>query len=131
MDGLPGRHLRPVRRGSATTWDSNAAAMATLGLTAIGATAPVDPTTWFQSVRGTDGGWAPSRRRRPRRRTRLDRSGDRRAGGPGHVPDDTAYATLRSFQISSPLTVADQAFVYQWPWDASPAVPSMARRSIR
>jgi len=44
----------------------------------------------------------------------------------GHVPDDTAYAKLRSFQILEPAPVADRgAFVYQWPWDASPAVPSI------
>ncbi|HRW41035.1 MAG TPA: hypothetical protein P5193_05755 [Microthrixaceae bacterium] len=112
------------------TWtykDSNAAAMATLGLTAIGATAPVDPTTWFQSVRGTDGGWGafPPASTTP---SDADSTGLVIAAleALGHVPDDTAYAKLRSFQILEPAPVADRgAFVYQWPWDASPAVPSI------
>lgn len=40
--------------------DSNGSAFAVLGLSAVGATANVDPAGWFNARRGNDGGWGTS-----------------------------------------------------------------------
>ncbi|MBS1837144.1 MAG: hypothetical protein JST64_05550 [Actinobacteria bacterium] len=107
-----------------STWtykDSNGSAMAALGLTAVGATAPVDPSGWFTSVRGSDGGWGAF----PAGATTqsdADSTGLVIAAlkALGHDPDESAYAALRSFQLGDTAAVADRgAFFYKSP-DHSP-----------
>lgn len=95
--------------------DSNGSAMAALGLAAVGANAPIDPTTWFQSVRGNDGGWGafPASATTP---SDADSTGLVIAAleALGHTPDAAAYASLRSFQLGDAAPVADRgAFFYQ------------------
>ena len=100
------------------TWtykDSNGSAMAALGLSAVGASAPVDPTTWFQAVRGNDGGWGAF----PAGKTTAsdaDSTGLVIAAleALGHVPDESAYVALRSFQLGDAAPVANRgAFFFQ------------------
>ncbi len=100
------------------TWtfkDSNGSAMAALGLTAVGATAPVDPSTWLTSVRGDDGGWGafPAGATTP---SDANSTGLVIAAlkALGHDPDESAYAALRSFQLGDTAAEADRgAFSYQ------------------
>lgn len=100
------------------TWtykDSNGAAMAAMGLAAVGATAHVDPVSWFQSVRGNDGGWGafPAGATTP---SDADSTGLVIAAleALGHAPDESAYTSLRSFQLGDTAPVADRgAFFFQ------------------
>lgn len=100
------------------TWtykDSNGSAMAVLGLSAVGATAPADPANWFDSVRGDDGGWGafPAG---PTTVSDADSTGLVIAAleSLGDAPDESAYTALRSFQLGSSAPAADQgAFTWQ------------------
>jgi hypothetical protein len=48
----------PVDPASFSGPDTNATALAALGLHSVGVTPPVDPTAWFDAVRAADGGWS-------------------------------------------------------------------------
>jgi hypothetical protein len=106
------------------TWtykDSNGSAMAALGLTAVGATAPLDPTTWFMSVRGNDGGWGAF----PAGATTAsdaDSTGLVIAAleALGHAPDESAYASLRSFQLGDAAPAAGRGAFFFQPTNPSP-----------
>lgn len=95
--------------------DSNGSALATLGLSAVGATAPVDPEDWFTAVRGDDGGWGTS----PAGATTVsdaDSTGLVIAAleALGQAPDETAYQALRSFQLGASAPLDEQgAFVWR------------------
>ncbi|UDY36174.1 hypothetical protein [Dermatobacter hominis] len=102
--------------------DSNGAAMAALGLVAVGATAPVDPTAWLLSVRGTDGGWGAFP---PGPSTPSDANSTALVIAAlealGETPDAAALEALRSFQLGASAPAAAQgAFFYQ-SWDTSPS----------
>ncbi len=107
------------------TWtykDSNGAAMAVLGLQAVGATAPVDPTTWLTSVRGSDGGWGAFP---PGPTTPSDANSTglviAALEALGHAPDAAAYDALLTFQLGDSAPASAQgAFFYQ-SWDTSPS----------
>jgi len=107
------------------TWtykDSNGSAMAVLGLSAVGATAPVDPASWFASVRGNDGGWGAF----PAGATTTsdaDSTGLVIAAleSLGDAPDESAYAVLRSFQLGASAPAADQG---AFTWMLTPAAPN-------
>jgi hypothetical protein len=108
--------------GSWTYKDSNGAAMAVLGLVAVGATPPVDPAPWFLSVRGDDDGWGAFP---PGPTTPSDANSTALVIAAlealGQTPDDAAYDALRSFQLGASAPAADQgAFFYQ-SWDLSPS----------
>lgn len=102
------------------TWtykDSNGTAMAVLGLTAVGAHAPVDPAGWLSSVRGDDGGWGafPAGAATP---SDADSTGLVIAAlkALGQDPGDAAYAVLRGFQLGDAAPEADRgAFFYKSP----------------
>ncbi len=108
-----------------STWtykDSNGTAMAALGLVAVGAVTPVDPSAWLTSVRGDDGGWGAFP---PGPTTPSDANSTglviAALEALGQAPDATAYEVLRSFQLGSSAPAADQgAFFYQ-SWDTSPS----------
>lgn len=83
--------------------DSNGSALAAFGLTAVGATASVDPADWFEAVRGNDGGWG-SNPSGPTQASDANSTGLVIAAlkAMGDDPDQAAYDTLLSFQIQSP-----------------------------
>lgn len=83
--------------------DSNGSALAALGLASVGATASIDPATWFDAVRGMDGGWGSSP-------AGPDQASDANSTALviaalkalGITPDQEAYNTLLAFQLESP-----------------------------
>lgn len=102
------------------TWtfkDSNGSAMAVLGLTAVGAVAPVDPASWFASVRGADGGWGSSPAA-PATASDADSTGLVIAAlkALGQDPGPAAHDVLRSFQLGDAAPADDRgAFFYKAP----------------
>lgn len=102
------------------TWtykDSNGSAMAALGLTAVGAVAPVDPAAWLTAVRGDDGGWGafPAG---PTTASDADSTGlvITALKALGQDPGETASAALRAFQLGDAAPEADRgAFFYKNP----------------
>ena len=99
------------------TWtykDANGTALAILGLRAVGADPDVDPMTWLRAVRGNDGGWGvgPSG---PTVESDADTTGLVIAAieSLGVMPDDAAYAALRSFQLGAAAAPADRG-AFRW-----------------
>lgn len=89
--------------------DSNGSALATLGLSAVGADADVDPSLWFDAVRGDDGGWGTGP---------AGAATESDADSTGLViaaleslddpPAESAYEALRSFQMGDSAPVVDR-----------------------
>lgn len=95
--------------------DSNGTALATLGLAAVSASPRVDPAGWFNSVQGSDGGWAvgPSG---PAQDSDANSTGLVIAAlvALGRTPDASAYDALLAFQLGSG---ADRG-AFRWRLDA-------------
>jgi len=97
--------------------DSNASAYAALGLAAIGATAPVDPVSWFTAVRGNDGGWGSSPAE-PAQISDADSTGLVIAAleALGSTPDAAAYDALLALQLGESDPIEDRgAFFWKAP----------------
>jgi hypothetical protein len=105
--------------------DTNATALAAMGLHAVGASAPVAPLAWLGQVRGTDGGWSfnggASSASDPDS-TGLVIAAYRTLGAA--VPDG-ATAKLLSFQFGCDAAATDQGAFWYPPFDNSPPTPNL------
>jgi hypothetical protein len=105
--------------------DTNSAAMAVLGLRAVGAKTKVDAGAWFDAVRGTDGGWSYS--------GGADTSADPDSTGLvlaarealGTAIDDPGFARLASFQFGPSAKAEYRGAFWYPPFDASPRQPNL------
>jgi hypothetical protein len=107
--------------------DSNGSALAILGLEAVGATFPVDPSTWLESVRGDDGGWGTSPAG-PTQTSDADSTGlvIGALEALGETLDAAAYDKLLDFQFDETAPPADQgAFYWRSDWVAPNRLATM------
>jgi hypothetical protein len=104
--------------------DTNTTALAILGLHAIGASATVNPLTWLDSIRDTDGGWSfdgSTFSTSDPDSTGLVMAAERALG---HVPDAAAVSALLSFQFGASAP-ADEQGAFFYPPFSGPAVPNL------
>jgi hypothetical protein len=114
-----------------STWvdvDSNASALAVIGLTAVGATPPADPLAFLQGSRTGDGGW--SYNASPTGTTDPDSTGLAMAAleSLGTTPDAAAVDALLGFQFTAAdaPTPADRGAFWFPPFMPSdPHVPNL------
>jgi hypothetical protein len=104
--------------------DTNATALAAMGLHAVGVSAPVSPLVWLGQVRGSDGGWSfnggASSASDPDS-TGLVIAADRTLGAA--VPDG-ATEKLLSFQFGCDADATDRGAFWYPPFDNSPPTPN-------
>jgi len=89
-----------------TSPDTNSAAMAQMGLAAVGAFAPTSPVTWLNAVRNPDGGWSYD-------------------GNPGSIsdPDSTGLVmgALRSAGVTPDAAAVNALVAFQFGYGAAPS----------